>query len=229
MSRVTTLSGYFLGGFYLAFTFALDFFTSPYFMLFARLCVGGVFIVSGLGKWVDKTGTEVSMSKYLFLPVGSGRFIANVFPPLEMAIGLALVFGLLTRLAAVGAFLLFILFTILVIYDLSSGKNESCHCFGKLSDDKLTPVAVVRNVFLLALSALIVFAFDGWFSLDASLDSATGGSLPLLAHRVSAAYPPDGATAVLLVVLSIFAVAIIVFGGQAVSTVRNTLNGLGFR
>jgi len=60
----------------------MDFLTSSYFLLFARLCVGGVFIISGLGKWVDKPGTEASMSKYLFLPKGSGRFIANVFPPL---------------------------------------------------------------------------------------------------------------------------------------------------
>jgi uncharacterized membrane protein YphA (DoxX/SURF4 family) len=207
----------------------MDFFTSPYFLLFARLCVGGVFVISGLGKWMDKPGTEAGMSKYLFLPTGSGRFIANVFPPLEMAIGFALIFGLLTRLAAVGAFLLFVLFTGLVVYDLSRGKVQSCHCFGKLSDDKLTPMAVVRNVFLLGLSALIVFAFDGWFALDSALDAATNGSLPLLAHRVSTTSPPDGTAAVPLVLLSLFSVMVIVFGGQAVSMVRNTLRGLGFR
>ena len=39
----------------------MDFLTSPYFLLFARLCVGGVFVVSGLGKWLDKPGTEASM------------------------------------------------------------------------------------------------------------------------------------------------------------------------
>jgi uncharacterized membrane protein YphA (DoxX/SURF4 family) len=207
----------------------MDFLTSPYFLLFARLCVGGVFLVSGLGKWLDKAGTEASMSKYLFLPKGSGRFIANVFPPLELAIGLALIFGLLTRLAGVGAFLLFVLFTGLIVYDLSRGKDQSCHCFGKLSDDKLTPMAVVRNVFLMALSLLLVFGFDGWLSLDSALDSATNGSLPLLAHHISTATPPDGVTVVPLAFLSLFTVAVIVFGGQAVSMVRNTLNGLGFR
>jgi uncharacterized membrane protein YphA (DoxX/SURF4 family) len=207
----------------------MDFFTSPYFLLFARLCVGGVLVISGLGKWMDKPGTEASMSKYLFLPKGSARFIANVFPPLEMAIGLALIFGVFTRLAALGAFLLFVLFTGLVIYDLTRGKNQSCHCFGKLSDEKLTPMAVVRNVFLLALSALIVFAFDGWLALDSALDSATNGSLPLIARRVSTTSPPDGTAAVPLVLLAVFSVMIIVFGGQAVSMVRNTLRGLGFR
>ncbi len=207
----------------------MDFLTSSYLLLFARLCVGGVFIISGLGKWVDKPGTEAGMSKYLFLPRGSGRFIANVFPPLEMAVGLTLIFGLLTRLAAVGAFLLFVLFTGLIIYDLSKGKDQSCHCFGKLSDDKLTPMAVVRNLFLMALSILIFFAFDGWLSVDSALDSATNGSLPLLARHIGTTSPPDGATAVPLVLLAFFTVVVIVFGGQAVSTVRNTLRGLGFR
>ncbi len=207
----------------------MDFLISPYFLLFARLCVGGVFVVSGIGKWLDKSGTEASMSKYLFLPKGSGRFIANVFPPLEMAIGLALIFGLLTRLASVGAFLLFVLFTSLVVYDLSKGKVQSCHCFGKLSDDKLTPMAVVRNVFLMALSLLVLLGFDGWLSLDAALDSGTNSSLPLLARHISTTTPPDGATAIPLVLLSLVAVVVIVFGGQAVSMVRNTLNGLGFR
>ena len=61
---------------YLHPTYDMDFFTSPYFLLFARLCVGGVFVISGVGKWLDKPGTEASMSKYLFLPRGSGRLTA---------------------------------------------------------------------------------------------------------------------------------------------------------
>jgi uncharacterized membrane protein YphA (DoxX/SURF4 family) len=209
----------------------MDFFTSPYFLLFARLCVGGVFIVSGLGKWVDKPGTEAGMSKYLFLPKGSGRFIANVVPPRERAIGLALVFGLLTRLAAVGAFLLVILFTGLIIYDLSRGKDQSCHCFGKLSDDKLTPMSVVRNVFLMALSALLFLAFDGWMALDSALYNGGTGWQWLVAKPTTQAIVPgsDTATVVPIAFLSLFTVMVIVFGGRAVSMVRNTLNGLGFR
>ncbi|MEO8287862.1 MAG: MauE/DoxX family redox-associated membrane protein [Chloroflexota bacterium] len=213
----------------------MDFLTSPYFLLFARLCVGGVFVVSGIGKWLDKPGTEASMSKYLFLPRGSGRFIANVFPFLELLIGLALIFGLLTRVASAGAFLLFVLFTGLIVYDLSRGKNQSCHCFGKLSDDKLTPMAVVRNLFLMALSLLVLFAFDGWLSLDWLVRSSTTvfaeGSWGWLIAPTgnSSGAAPDPATAIPLVLLSLFTVAVVVFGGQAVSMVRNTLRGLGFR
>ena len=32
----------------------LDFFVSPYFLLFARLCLGGVFLMSSIGKLLDQ-------------------------------------------------------------------------------------------------------------------------------------------------------------------------------
>lgn len=206
--------------------FMIEFFTSPLFLLFARLCVGGVFVVSGVGKWLDKPGTEASMSRYLFLPKGSGRLISHVFPPLEIAIGFALIFGLLTRLAALGAVLLFALFTGLIIYDLARGKTASCHCFGRLSDDKLTPMAVVRNAALMLLALVVLFAFDGFLSLDRII---AGNSGDLLLAASPPAAEPSASNIVPMVILSSVTVLIVVFGGKAASTVRNTLRGLNFR
>jgi uncharacterized membrane protein YphA (DoxX/SURF4 family) len=198
----------------------LDFLTSPYFLLFARLFVGGVFVVSGIAKWVDKPGTEASMSRYRFLPVGSARLISNLFPLLELAVGLLLVFGLLTTFAALAAVLLFAIFTGLVVYDLSRGQNQSCHCFGRLSDERLTPMAVVRNLVLMALSLLVAFGPTGWVSLDSVLGVA-GDS--------ASATQADAANVVPIVLLALLCVFVVVYGGQAVATVRNTLRGLGFR
>jgi uncharacterized membrane protein YphA (DoxX/SURF4 family) len=198
----------------------LDFFTSPTFLLFARLFVGGVFIVSGVAKWLDKPGTEASMSRYRFLPVGSGKLIANVFPLLELLVGLLLVLGLFTTAAALGAVALFVVFTGLIVYDLARGQNQSCHCFGRLSDERLTPMAVVRNLVLMALSLLVAFGPAEWFSLDSALGIAGAGA---------SAVQADAANVVPVALLALLAVFIVVFGGQAVSMVRNTLRGLGFR
>ena len=198
----------------------IDFFTSPNFLLFARLFVGGVFVVSGVAKWVDKAGTEASMSRYRFLPVGSGKLIANVFPMLELAVGLALVLGLFTTGAALGAVALLAVFTGLIIDDLARGQNQSCHCFGRLSDEKLTPMAVVRNLVLMALSLLVAFGSAGWFSLDAALGITPDGA---------SAAQADAANVVPIALLALLAVFVVVYGGQAVSMVRNTLRGLGFR
>ena len=204
-----------------------DFFLSPYFLLFARLCVGGVFLASAVGKMMDREGTAVSMSRYPFLPAGFGRFVAYVFPVIELAVGFMLVLGLFTRPAAFAAVLLFVLFTGLVIYDLSRGSDQSCHCFGRISSEKLTPLAVVRNVALLILAALVVAGFDGWMSADLALNSLVGGLGFLFASPQQAGLPTFS-DAVPVVLLSLLIVGIIVLGEQAISMVRATLRGIGF-
>ena len=205
-----------------------EFFLSPYFLLFARLCVGGVFLASAIGKMLDREGTAVSMSRYPFLPAGFGRFIAYVFPVIELAVGLMLVLGLFTRPAAFAAVLLFVLFTGLVIYDLSRGSDQSCHCFGRISSEKLTPLAVVRNIALLALAALVVAGFDGWMSTDKALNSLVGGDLGFLFASPQPVGLPTFSDAVPVILLSLLIVGIIVLGEQAISMVRATLRGIGF-
>jgi uncharacterized membrane protein YphA (DoxX/SURF4 family) len=195
----------------------MDFFTSPEFLLYARLTVGGVFLVSGVSKLLDKPGTEASMARYVFLPRGSGKFISNVFPILEIIVGVLMVVGLFTRLAAVGAVALFAVFTGLIVYDLTHNQNVSCHCFGKLSEEKVTWMSVVRNVFLMALSLLVAVAFDGWLSLD----SVISGSAPVAGASYVDAVP--------ITLLALATVGVVVLGGQAVATVRTTLRGIGFR
>ena len=205
----------------------LSFFTSPYFLLFARVCLGGVFLVSSIGKLLDTAGTAANMSRYPFLSVPMRRLIARVFPYIELVVGILLVVGLFTRLAAVVSVGLYMVFTGLIIYDLSRGQDASCHCFGKFSEEKLTPVAVVRNVALMALAVLLALAFDGWLALDSALNASTNGSLGLIAGEVSGA--PRVVDAVPIFLLALAAVGVIVLGGQAVAIVRTTLRGMGFR
>src|SRR5437870_4581674 len=100
----------------------MDIFTSSDFLLYARLTVGGVFLVSSVSKMMDKPVTEASMARYVFLPRGSGKFIANYFPYLELIVGVLLILGLLTRLAAIGAVGLFGVFTYFIVYDLTHNK-----------------------------------------------------------------------------------------------------------
>ncbi len=204
----------------------MDLFTSSDFLLYARLTVGGVFLVSAISKMMDKPGTEAGMARYVFLPRGSGKVITNYFPYLELVVGLLLLFGLLTRLAAVGAVGLFAVFTFFILYDLTHNRNVSCHCFGKLSDDKVTPMSVVRNVFLMALAVLLLAAFDGWLGIDGTLASSSGGTQWLVAGSPTNARIED---AVPIALLSLATVGVVVLGGQAVSTVRTTLRGIGFR
>lgn len=205
----------------------MDILTTPYLVLFARLCVAGVFLASSVGKLMDRPGTEASMSRYPFLPSGAGKLIANVFPFIELAVGVFLLLGLFTRLASIAAVLLFVLFTGLILYDLTHNSNTSCHCFGRLSDEKLTPVAVVRNVVLMLLSLLVFAGFDGWLSLDVTL-SASNPNLPLVVSKGSEVLP-TAADAIPIVLLALATVLAIVLGGQAMNMIRTTLRGMGYR
>ncbi|MFL5732319.1 MAG: MauE/DoxX family redox-associated membrane protein [Chloroflexia bacterium] len=206
----------------------VDLFTSPYFLLFARLCLGGVFIMSSIGKLLDQPGTAANLSRYPFLSVPMRRLIARVFPYIELVVGVLLVLGLFTRLAAVVSVGLYLVFTGLIAYDLSKGQDTSCHCFGKFSEEKLTPMAVVRNVALIVLAVLVAVAFDGWLALDSSIEASTNGSLGLVARGMSGSVV-SAVDAVPIFLLALAAVGVIVLGGQAVSMVRTTLRGMGFR
>jgi uncharacterized membrane protein YphA (DoxX/SURF4 family) len=190
--------------------------------------VGGVFLVSAIGKLLDKSGTEASMARYPFLPRGAGKLIANYFPFVELLVGVLLVLGLFTRLASVAAIALFVLFTTLIVYDLTRGSNASCHCFGRLSDEKLTPMAVIRNAALMGLALLVALAFDGWLAFDAALNEQTGGSLGLVASNSANAFPTF-IDAVPIMLLALVTIAVVVVGGRAVSVVRTVVDGLGFR
>jgi hypothetical protein len=87
-------------------------------------------------------------------------------------------------------------------------------------------MAVVRNVFLMLLALLVLIGFDGWIALDGAF---SGGSTGLLVAHAQPASLPDVANVVPVVLLSLLTVIVVVFGGQAVSMIRNTLRGLGFR
>jgi len=167
------------------------------------------------------------MARYPFLPVASRKLIADYFPYLELVVALALILGIFTRYAAIAALGLFVVFTALIVYDLTHNQSASCHCFGRLSEEKLTPMAVVRNVALMALSLAVWAAFDGWLSLDASLNSATNGSLALIAGGSSSVVSMVDAVPVGL--LALVTVGVVVLGGRAIDTVRTTLRGIGFR
>ena len=182
--------------------------------------------MSAIAKMMDREGTAVSMSRYPFLPAGFGRFIAYTFPILELAVAIMLILGVFTRLAAVMSIGMYLLFTVLIAYDLTRGSSQSCHCFGRISAEKLTPLAVVRNIVLMLMSALVAISFNGWLAADAALDSALGGGLPLLADRAGAAQAPPVVDAVPISMIALFTVVIIVLGEQAISMVRATLRGV---
>jgi uncharacterized membrane protein YphA (DoxX/SURF4 family) len=96
----------------------------------ARLGLAAVFLVSGILKAVDPDTTYVAVRAYDVLPKAGVALVAAVLPWAEIALGLVLLAGLATRLAAVLGAALLLVFVAGVTQAWARGLSIDCGCFG---------------------------------------------------------------------------------------------------
>jgi uncharacterized membrane protein YphA (DoxX/SURF4 family) len=129
-----------------------------YLIFLFRFILGGVFLVSSLGKMPDIERYSVdAVYNFGVLPMFLARPFGLVMPFIELAIALALLFGVLTRLAALGSGLMSIAFFIAKAFVLSQGRQIECGCFGAVVDT-LASVTIFMDIPMLILSAAVMFA-----------------------------------------------------------------------
>lgn len=182
---------------------------SPYLILFARLCLGGVLLVAGVGKLIEHNPAAV-IAEVNFLPLPLARVAARLLPYVEVSIGSLLVVGLLTPLAAVVAVAMFAVFSVVVGSKVLRGKRENCHCFGSFSADTLNWAAFGRNLLLLVFALLLVFSTVGYIALDYFVLGRKGNY-------------PAAADGIIVFIMAALAVALIVFGGRVLGYIKQTL------
>ena len=96
----------------------------------ARLGLAAVFLVSGILKAVDPDTTYVAVRAYDVLPKPGVALVAAVLPWAEIALGLVLLAGLATRLAAALGAALLLVFVAGVTQAWARGLSIDCGCFG---------------------------------------------------------------------------------------------------
>lgn len=96
----------------------------------ARLLLGGTLVVAGGLKAVDVTGAVASVRAYDLLPQGLATAMGYSLPFLEIAVGVLLLVGLFTRVAAAVGALLMVMFVIGIASAWARGLNIDCGCFG---------------------------------------------------------------------------------------------------
>jgi putative oxidoreductase len=132
----------------------------PVVILVFRLILAGFFILSACGKLVDVERYSVdSVYNFGVLPMLLARPFGLVMPFIELLCGLGLLFGVLTRLSALGVSLMSIAFFIAKAIVLSQGRSIECGCFGAIIDT-LASVTIFMDLPMLAFSAVIFFAPD---------------------------------------------------------------------
>lgn len=135
--------------------------------LIARLVTGGVWIVAGALKLGRPADSVAAVKAYQMLPPSMAEFVGYLLPPLEVAIGVCLVLGLLTRVSATVSALLFVAFIIGIASVWARGIEIDCGCFGgggaKQGAASDYPWEIARDAGLLILSGwLMVFPRTRW-------------------------------------------------------------------
>ena len=129
-------------------------------ILIFRLVLAGFFILSDCGKLVDVERYSVdAVYNFGVLPMVLARPFGLVMPFIELLCGLGLLFGVLTRLSALGIGLMSIAFFIAKAIVLSQGRSIECGCFGAIIDT-LASVTIFMDLPMMAMAVVIWVAPD---------------------------------------------------------------------
>jgi uncharacterized membrane protein YphA (DoxX/SURF4 family) len=138
----------------------------------ARLGLAAVWLVSGSIKVADPGQTYLAVRAYNVLPGGMVHLVALALPLLELALGLFLLAGLGTRIAAAISAIVLLLLIAAIAQSWARGLMIDCGCFGgggQVAEGQTRyPQEIARDVGFLALASWLVVrpwtkvAFDGW-------------------------------------------------------------------
>jgi uncharacterized membrane protein YphA (DoxX/SURF4 family) len=123
-----------------------------------RLILGAVFLAAGALKGVDPVEFARQVSSYGIVTGPAATLVAYALIPAELILGLVLVVGFRTRIAAGLVAALLVVFISATAYGWSQGKTEGCGCFGSLASRGPGEVILEDLVFLALGVAAILLA-----------------------------------------------------------------------
>lgn len=144
-----------------------------YTTLLSRIVLGGIFVFAGAAKIphiVPKDGASFfeEIMQYQILPHQLATAVAYTLPPLEIVIGLLLIFGILLKTSSVLSGLMTVCFIIAKASAMARGISIGiCGCFGSLVP-LLSTQTLALDFVMLVLALQIFFhrtdtlAFGQW-------------------------------------------------------------------
>ncbi len=119
--------------------------------------MAGFFIVFSFFKLLDLRGFADAFAGYDLLAKRCKSY-GLIYPFLELALGLAFLFGYELR-AALGASIILLGFgTIGVIQAVSSGQQIRCACLGTVLNLPMSKITLIENSVMIAMSAWMLMA-----------------------------------------------------------------------
>lgn len=138
-----------------------------------RLLLAGVWLYAGATKVGDLAGSTRAVKAYQLLPNPTAEAVGAALPFVEIALGLLLLLGLATRLAAAVSAMLMAAFVAGIASAWARGLRIDCGCFGgggTLAEGESPSywLDLGRDALLLAAAAVLViwprtsWSLDGW-------------------------------------------------------------------
>ena len=135
----------------------------------ARLVLGGLLILAGALKVGHAPELASAIAGFRLLPPDVTAPIAVVLPYFEILLGIYLVVGLFTRVAATLAAAQFVLYAAAIASAVVRHIPANCGCFGPYDSATADWPHVFFDLALAALAAFIAYGAPGVFAVDRRL------------------------------------------------------------
>ena len=141
-------------------------------VLVLRVAIGGIFIVAGASKVGNAAQFAAQIAGFRLLPEGVIAPLAVMLPYWEILLGVLVILGLFTRVAAWISVLLLALFDLAIASAVVRGMSVSCGCFGPNDATVTTWAEVARDAVFVALALIIALRPPGALALDRRIGNA---------------------------------------------------------
>lgn len=132
----------------------------------ARLILAAVLIGAGVLKLGHAPDLAAALAGFRLLPAAAIGVLALVLPPLEIFLGLYLLAGLFTRIAALIATAMFAVYAAAIASAVIRHIPANCGCFGPHDAATADWPHVAFDLALAALAAFIAWRAPGALALD---------------------------------------------------------------
>jgi len=140
----------------------------------ARLILAGVWIAAGASKVGDLAASGRAVNAYQLMPFDVAQVVGATLPLVEIVLGVLLLVGFATRLAAAASAALLVVFVAGITSAWVRGLSIDCGCFGgggqlEAGQSPSYGPEIARDVAFLALALFLIVFPRTRFSLDALL------------------------------------------------------------
>lgn len=139
--------------------------TSGPVILLLRIALGGLFLFSAWDKVQNPDAFAIAIRGYKLLPLELTNVFALLVAWTEIIAGVMLILGVMTRKAAAAIFLLLVMFTVAISSTIVRGIAVDCGCFSNEGGSQTHYTLVIRNLFLIIASLIVVLYDRGFASL----------------------------------------------------------------